>query len=253
MTRALLIALLLLPSPAAQARSTRWSIGTADTLPRGRLETGLFSPLRYGAVEGFEVSSHPLLCALMPNFGIKVGVLDAGEWSAAMRHAVHYPTPLLRLLAREGTGGILPSTAAVPHIIGLNSDMLASYAPSARQVVTAKLGLLLAARFGESEMPTLDIPLVFPRTAAYHNDVTIVGGLDFDSQLVGGLWLLIDLDLFIMPWDQGLYALEHALMLTYRAGHGLALHLGYKMVFGEYPFGTQLHMLPLLDLSLAWD
>lgn len=244
--------LMLLSAGRASARSTRWSIGTADTLPRGRLETGIFSPLRYGAVEGFEVSSHPLLCALMPNVGFKVGIMDAGEWSAAMRHSLHYPTPLLRLLAREGTGGILPAAATVPQIIGWSPEMLASYAPSPDRVVTAKLGLLLAATFGDSDMPTIDLPLVFPRTAAYHNGATVIGGLDLDSKLVGGLWVLLDLDLYIMPWDQGSFALEHALMLTYRTG-GIALSAGYKLVFGEYPFGTDVHILPLLDLAFAWD
>jgi hypothetical protein len=248
----LAITALLVPV-GAQARPARWSTGTAHTLPKGRLEVGLFQPLRYGATDSFELSTHPLLNAVMPNWAVKTSVFDAGEWSAAVSHGVHYPTPLLRLLSREGTGGVLPSDAKVPHIIGWNAELLATYNFSPEQMATGRFGVLLAARFGESDWPTLDIPIVFPRTAAYHNTATFVGGLDFDGQIVDGLWYLVDVDLFLMPWDQGLYALEHCLMINWRVTGGFALHLGYKMVFGEYPFGTQFQILPLLDLQLAWD
>ena len=42
-------------------------------------------------------------------------------------------------------------------------------------------------------------------------------------------------------------------MLSWRFTRGFAAHLGYKMVWGEYPFGQQFHMLPLADVQWAWD
>ena len=249
-TAALLAAL----APAATMADARpWSIGTAHTLPRGRIEVGIFQPLRYGLRDGLEVSTHALLNALMPNVRLKVGLAEWRDLTLAARFGIHFPTPLLMVLSREGTGGVLPPDVEVPFIVGWDMDLLVTYRLRAGYWITGRATALLAATAGESTMPTMDLPLVFPRSSAYHHGVAFQVGVDLDAHLWRGLWYLVDVDLFLMPGGEGNFALEHTLMLSWRFTRGFAAHLGYKMVWGEYPFGQQFHMLPLADVQWAWD
>lgn len=238
---------------AASARARPWSSGTADTLPEGRLELGLFQPLRYGAADGFEVSSHVLLAPLMPNVRFKLRLLDAGPLTVAARQSVYSPTVLLGLLARGGTGGILPPDTRVPVILGLDTELLATYRLPRDHLLTTKLSALMAIRLDRGSMPTIDLPLVFARTAAIHNGATLQAGVDLDGRIWRGLWYLVDVDLFVMPDHSGTFAVEHSLMLNWYINRGWSLHAGYKLVYGDYPFGQQLHMLPLVDFQKAWD
>ncbi len=49
-------------------------------------------------------------------------------------------------------------------------------------------------------------------------------------------------------------AFEHKGLLLWNKSQRFQLCLGYKLTFGEYPFGTQWHLLgPLVDLQWAWQ
>ncbi|MEE8409850.1 MAG: hypothetical protein V3T05_09610, partial [Myxococcota bacterium] len=156
----------------AAAESAAWSQGTAYTLPHGRWEVGLFQPLRYGVADSIEVGTHPLLNVLMPNVAIKKAWLGWWGGQLSSRHSLTYPTGLLKALSRDGTGGVLPGDTRVPHIVALTNQAVYSRPLFGELLLTVEAGVTLAASFGRSTLPTIDLPIVFPRTAAYHNVAT---------------------------------------------------------------------------------
>ena len=75
--------------------------GTARTLPAGRMDVGVWQPLRYGLTDTLELSSHVLLATRMPNLRARHRWAQAHGWDVATLHELAYPTPLLRDLRRE--------------------------------------------------------------------------------------------------------------------------------------------------------
>jgi hypothetical protein len=238
-------------SAPAMAQTYRWVDDTAHTLPEGQWEIGLFGPLRYGLTEKVELTANPLLFFLMPHATAKVGLVETDGWKVAVRHGLTYPTPMLRLFAREGIGGIIPAHQDIPHIIALNNELLVSKLLGGDHQVTWKVGVQVAPRFGDSTWTTLDLPLLYGRTAAYHSYATGRMGVDFHGTLIGPLDYAVDADVFVMPGLEGNYAVEHGARLTMNFSERFVLQGGYKMIYGGYPFGRQFHMLPVVELQWA--
>ena len=240
------------PRPDASAQRNSWTHDTAHLLPEGRIETGLFAPMRVGLGADVELQVHPIWTFTAPHLGAKAQWLHAGAWTLATRHTLSYPTPLLGMLSRAGTGGVLPEDTKVPHILNLTQDVLLSYAVGPEQVVTARSGVRLAASWGESTLVTIDLPVIFPRSAAWHDGVTGEAGLAWAGRVRGPIHASLAIDLFLMADPVSSYSLEQTATLTWRISPHWALMGGVKYVSGAYPFGEQSHVLPLVDLTYAW-
>jgi hypothetical protein len=48
------------------------------------------------------------------------------------------------------------------------------------------------------------------------------------------------------------FAFEHKNLLTWALSNRMDIQIGYKLIFGEYPFGVQWHLFPLLDILWRW-
>ncbi len=226
--------------------------GTAYVLPAGRISFGVFAPLRYGLGHELELSSHALLNLLMPNLALQKRWGQLGALQLASRHALYYPTGLLQVLAREGTGGILPWETRVPHILLLGNELRASLPFAGRQLVTGRVGLTLAGAVGRSTLASIDLPLVWPRLAPVFDHATVVLGVDLDGVLAGPLVYFADLDLFLIPNARGPVAVEQTTAIGYRTSERFAVLAGSKLVFGTYPAPggrrSAWHLLPVADL-----
>ncbi len=231
---------------------------TAYVVGEGRFEVGVFDELRYGVSENVEISAHPLWMFVMPNVSAKIAWVPLAKAQISTRHALVYPTLLLGLLAREGTGGILPPTTEVPHIFGLTNELLVSGQLSASHTLTWKGGVHVAPRSGGSSTPgtefvTIDLPLIYARTAAYHSAATVHSGLALDGPLLGAFSFLIGADMFFLPGlDEGRFAFEQGTTLRWNASQTWILQAGYKLVVGSYPFGNQTHLLPTADVKWSF-
>ncbi|MBA2662086.1 MAG: hypothetical protein H0U74_07295 [Bradymonadaceae bacterium] len=252
---ATLFAALLAASPAtAELKTASFRADSAYPLPEGRFELGLFGPLRYGLSERVELSAYPLYFFVIPNISAKYALMASGPFQVATRHSLVYPTLLLGLVSREGTGGILQPTTNAPHILALTNEALITRALGANHSTTLKLGISVAPRFGGGDAPgteleTIDLPLIYARTAAYHSFATARAGIAFAGKIAGPFAYTVDADYFFMPEMDGSFAFEHATMLSWHASDDFLVQAGYTLVFGEYPFGTQLHVLPMIDLK----
>ncbi len=230
--------------------------GTARTLPEGRMDVGLWAPVRYGLTKDLELSTHPLLNARMPNLRARKRWADWRRWEVTTLHEVTYPTPLLRDFQREGTLGLFPLDADIPHILTLRNAILMSSPGDDGRDFTVSLGVRGAARSGESHFPTLDLPILFPRTAPYQGRVVTEVGIAADGDIATWLRYRLLVDVLLVPSsnvDAVDMTVEHAAAFSWPVSDGLAVHMGYRLVFGQYPFGEQVDLMPVADVQWAFE
>jgi hypothetical protein len=248
-----LLWLLVLPTVMIMAENTDWSAGTAFTMRNNHWEKGLFQPLRYGQTDNLEWSTNLIFNPVLPNVRIKVGHGRIQSWHLASRYNVHYPTPLLRLLQRPGTGGIIapdPDIPEIPRILALGIELMATRKLLASVQFTGRFGAGLAIRSGElDERVLIELPVVFPRMLRYLHGYQIVGGASLLTGIGNTLDFRLDADFFVIPGANQSLAWEHKGMVRWRLGNRMRLLGGYELTYGEYPFGKQWHLIPLFDLQ----
>lgn len=230
-----------------------WSGDRADTLPQHRWEVGVFAPLRYGLTDRVELSTHPLAFFVLPNLSAKISWNDDRPWRLSTRHGLHYPTLALNLVSREGSGGVLPATTDVPQIFATSHEVLATTnVPLWRRWFTIRLGFSIAARFGGERLPAIELPVLFPRTAAYSSFGVGHAGITLEGELVGPLYYLLDVTMFATPGFKGTFTFENTAQLSWRPSTKFMLLGGARAIYAGYPYGERLHVLPMLDAKFAF-
>lgn len=252
----LTILVLCLPTGSAFAeeavedgRHLQFSASTAYTVEQGRWELGLFGPLRYGLTDRVELSTHPLWFFLAPNLRAKVVAFEEGTTQVSWVAGLTYATPLLRFLAREGAGGILPPDRSIPHILSIYNEVMASR-PLGDHILTTALGVQVAPRFGQSELISIDVPVVYPRTAAFFTHVTAIGRVGLQGPILGNLEYRLDGRAFIFPGADGAFAIEQGGRLHWQSSPRWMLQAGYLASYGGFAFGTSARVLPVVEI--AW-
>ena len=258
--------LLLLPLLAAWPRAVvaadltpaRFTPDSARLVPPGRMELGLFAPLRWDVAERLELSVYPLWMFLDPNAALRVGWGHAGGLEWASDHALAYPTPLMRLLARQGTGGIVPSDVTYPHLISFANHVLVTRELPGAHLLSARLGGQLAWNLTPFDGPRfwsqVEWHYAWPRTAAWITGWSLDGGLAAQGPITGPLGYRVTLDLFLMPGLKGDRAVEWSVVATWRPRPGFELHAGATWSWARFPYGTRTSVpLPLVDAVWAFD
>lgn len=249
--KSILIITVLISQMFAQGE---WLPGTAYTLPQGRWEFGLFQPVRWGQSDDREISFYKLSVLLMPGITVKQRWHQRYQWTVSSTHSVYYPTPLLRMVAKEGIGGMISPEFEIPHLVSFWNMVLASKSLDQNKILTYKAGFAVA--FGGSELTpgsTIDLPLIYHRLAVYYNGWLLRLGTDMNGRMSKKWTFLVDGDLFLILGMKGSLALEHKSMITWEKSETFHLSLGYKFIYGEYPDGypnekiTRVHILPMLD------
>lgn len=248
-----LLAPIIIPAVIIAAEDHFWHAGTAITMPQGHWEKGLFQPLRYGRTDRLEWSTYLIFNPVVPNIRIKVGHSGVQSWQLASRYSIHYPTPMLRLLRRPGTGGMItpdPDVPEIPRILALNVEMMASNKLYPAVILTGRIGIGLALRSGRLDQRALiELPVVYPRMMRYRHGYQLTGGTSLSAGIWNRLHVLVDAGFFLIPGVDQSFAWEHKGLAWWRLGKRIRLLAGYELTYGEYPFGKQWHLLPLVDLQ----
>lgn len=251
------LTLALAPAGAARAATGEFSAHTARVLPHGRLEAGVFSPLRLGVRDRVDVALHPGWFLVAPNAQVKVAWGSRGPLSLASTHGLLYPTPLMRLLSREGTGGIVPADVRYPHLLASANHLLATAALGGH-LLTLRAGGRVARNLTPFDGPELwsqvEWHLVWPRAAAWFTGWSADVGLAAEGPLRGRLGYRVALERFFMPGLRGDWAYEWSGILSYRPSRRVLVRGGLLWSWAELPYGTRLSVpFPLLDVAWAWE
>ena len=224
-----------------------------ENLPKGKFEVGLFQPLRYGLSEKIEISAHPVLMFFIPNFAVQKRHPSWAGLGLASRHSLVIPTPLLKMVTKKGVGGFISPEFDVPLMIALKNEIQLKRTLNDNWIVSGTAGLTLA--FCSKKLDkrtTIDLPVVFPRLGVFYNGYGVNFGLGFTGTLLPRLGLLTDLNVLLLPGMEEGFAFEHKNLLTWALSGRTDIQVGYKLIYGEYPFGVQWHLLPLLDILWHW-
>ena len=100
----------------------------------------------------------------------------------ASRYSFDYPTPFLRILQKDGIGGLLSNpndVGKIPHLLVLQGELLATKIFT-QYSVTAKLGMSTCLGCELDPRHLIDYDLAYPRMALYHHGIGANVGLDLD-------------------------------------------------------------------------
>jgi hypothetical protein len=75
-------------------------------------------------------------------------------------------------------------------------------------------------------------------------------GMDYDYIYSEKISLKTDIDLFFIP-EKAIF-IENKFIINYQFSPKYTLTGGVKLTQGTYPFGKQLDIFPLIDLSWSW-
>jgi len=254
LNQALLIILFVLTvRVAGQSEGGFIRSNSAYTLPQGRWETGVFQALRYGCSPDLEISLHPVWFFILPNGSVKWSHGVHRGWQISSRHGFFCPTWTLRLIAKKGIAGILSPEFEVPFLLGLNQQLLLSKAVAAQWTVTWNGGIGVGLKSGSLDSrTTIDLPVIYPRMSMFYHRYHFYTGVDLAGPAVKRWRWLAAVQLFFCPQDQAGFAFEHKGLLLWSRSSRFQLCGGYKLIYGEYPFGHQWHLLPVLDVQWGW-
>ena len=235
----------------ATAESTSFTQNNAMTLEEQSWSVGVFSPLRFGLKEDLELSIHPGWAILAPHLAIKKSHGQKGDWYIAARHQVGYPTPLLRGLARGGTGGVLPPDTTIPSTITLHNDLFATKQTDAG-TMTVSTGLNLAIALGESDYPTIDYAYGFRQTNLYQNWVSLSVGFGWETMFSDNWGFRTWSKGYYYPTAEERWVVEQRDTILWQVSDGSQASLGLNLSVAEYPWGVQWHAFPAFDWAWIW-
>ena len=226
---------------------------TAYPLENGQRQMGVFQPRIYGMNNNLEISTHPLLFFVKPNVEVKKYLGEYKGVGMASQFSFDYPTPLLKLIQREGKFGILskdPDIGDIPNLFVFQGELLVTK-KSADYSITGKAGLSICPGCELDKRHMVDLPMAYSRMAGYHHGFASNVGLDLDYIYSEKISLKTDIDLFFIS-DKDVFV-ENKFMINYQLSPKYTLTGGIKRTQGTYPFGKQLDIFPLIDLSWSWE
>ncbi len=235
-----------------------WSDSSARTMPRGRVEVGLFSPARWAPWEGVELGLNPVWFFMLPHVEAKLTWLAWNDaWYFGSQHRVSYPSPFLNFVSREGAGGLLPPDTDVPTAVMLDNDLLLSRTLGPDHMATLRFGISVAPRTSSDNFPLLDFPFLYPRFAPLYAPFVPRAGATIEGRVYGPVHFALDVQASYLPIDedQGItdaWAYEEGLTLHYRPSEKHQLSTGMLVEQADYPIGWRMHFLPTVDYRYAW-
>lgn len=252
-----LIAVILfsLTSFGLSAQYEIWTVGTARTIPEGHLDVSIFRPTRYGISKTFEVSVHPFLFPVLPNGQVKKTWYKR-DFVFASVHGINYPSLFLNIVRKRNNPELIPVDSVVPQLFAFKNELIvskilkkATTCDAENFLLSLKLGVQFAFQFGESTLPLIEKPILYPRTSIYHKKLLWYVGADIDGHLNSFINFSADIDFLSVGLGIEDFAIEHKAVLMTPLTQSLMILGGYKLSYGTYPSGSKLGIYPMIDIS----
>jgi hypothetical protein len=240
-------------SGSAEQVHSRWGAPSALTIAPQTSEGALLGRFRLGVGDRLELSGRPLFSAFVPGLEAKIQVWNNGDWFLATRTEVMSPTPLLRVLAKEGAFGLLPPSTHAGLGAIVEQAFVLSHRLNGNQWGTLQAGATLA--LGRQErLPLLEFPFLYARFTpivsggSWFTAVATNGELfspSFGYEFVAQVWLLP-----VVPKRR--LATETKLLLTWNLSETRRLEVGAHVSINEFQIGWRSYWMPSVDYSWKW-
>lgn len=221
---------------------------TAYTLPARRGGFSLLHTSRYAISPRVELGFHPLLILLSPDIEVKWKQIEKPRYTLSSFHSVNYVSPLLRTVQMEGAGGFVSPEFDMPEMFAFQNGALFSMELQKGHHLTGKALFEFSVHSAPpDERSTIDLPIVFPRSAVYYKGYGFIAGAAVEGRLFRQFAYLATSDAYFFPKGGLDFFSESSLCLIWQTGKRFMLLGGAELTFGEYPFGSQWHLLPVVD------
>ncbi len=238
-------------SGISRAQNLKWSNNTADVLEQGRKEMGIFSPYKRGLKNNSELAVNPVLFFIIPNATYKKQWKSTENYRFSSKHTFTYPTFLLKMLSRDGAGGILPATSTIPQLFKLNNTALFSI-DKFNQTFTLSAGFDLCLSAGDSDFSYIEWHIVYPRTYSLNNTFTPHAGIDATGTLYKNFIYEYKFNAFFLTnVDAGIIT-ENQFKITWQKSDKFAVKAGAVYSYGTFPFGNDGGLYPMFDLMFGF-
>jgi len=239
-----------------QTKPTPWKTPRTLNVSAGQIQAGIFQSWKYGLTDNTEISAHPLWFFVNPRISIQHKWGDRTTFQLATQHSLSYPTPILRMIQKKGIGGIIaedPTIEEIPHLVAVKNEIIASFPVLTTHFLSGNFGLTFPLKSqSPDKRTTIDLPVIYPRLAIYYSGYRLNSGINIQGPLSPNFGYMVAADVFWLPGAEQDFFLEHDGVIMWKTGERSWIDFGYKLTFGEYPFGTQWHLLPLLDFQWTW-
>jgi hypothetical protein len=235
----------------SETSSVDFTSSSAHTLEDGQWSVGVFAPLRYGLSDTVELSLHPGWAVLAPHIGIKKMHGEISDWTVSSYHRIGYPSPMLKFFARPGIGGMLAADSVIPHIVSCENQVLFT-TQKKQNITTYSAGVSVALPIGDSDYKTIDVPYAYRKTALYQNYIAVSAAVSGEVMFTERFGFRYETQGWFLPLAESKWALEDSNSLIVQLSEKAQMTIGASIVAGEYPYGTNWHVLPTFDTTFVW-
>jgi hypothetical protein len=232
---------------------------------------GAFSSAAYGVTDRVELRAHPVGMFLFPSLRAKVNFWSAYSrglcpcrisqraWWFSTGHRIFVPSPLLGLLAKEGSGGLLPANTEIPLSLAMMNEAVLTR-DLLGHLWTLSAGVTVAG--GRSnDLPMVEFPFLYSTLASLYSPFVVHMGLAVEGTVFGPLDYEVAPRMVMFRPDEGIpwpgedtpmaYSQETKLGLHLRLGQHHRLCAGAALVIARYPIGVRSFLVPTLDYRAA--
>jgi len=119
-------------------------------------------------------------------------------------------------------------------------------------VVEPAFGGRTALLFGPGDLPTLDLPYFYPRTAAIQHGLVATAALKAAFVPAASWALHLDHRLFAVADADTWFHLEQLAYLCWHSTPSLSLHGGWFFLRSDLAYGREHRLMPYFDLIWRW-
>ena len=232
---------------------------TANVINKSDYRFSLFKNTEYGITDDLSISAHPLLLFVNPSIDVKYNFYKKDDLMISSIHGINYPTLMMNTLKGPGTGGFISPEFKIPVMFSIRNGVLATYKLDNSHFLTGKFAFEFALNNSDlSPGTSIDIPVILPRTMVYYKSI----GFDVVIASEGSIWHTLDYhastEFFLFPFGGTDYEKEYSENSTdffmeisggcfWNIVKSAKLGITGKLCYGQYPFGTQWHLIPYVD------
>lgn len=249
---------------AQESDHSKFYMHHAGLMEKGDYRYSLFTNGEYGLSDKLTLSVHPVWVFMAPTVSLKWNLKNTEKSTLSFIHGISSPTPAMRLFAMSGTGGLISPEFQIPVMLSVKNGIIATRKLGDKHMITGDIAVEFALFHSKLEPgSSIDLPIISPRNTVYYKNAGLDIGLAAEGVLTGKLDYFSRIQFFLFPFEDDTYREEYletskyfgelTTMFFIKTGASFKIGAGTRLCYGDYPFGTQWHLLPQLDfVKYVW-